>query len=208
VDGRLYGVTIGSFTSLSLRPPLVLFSLDKSALCYPSFTTCTHFTVNVLAEDQTELSSIFASQDERPWDDLDFVASPATRAPRLAGCLAYIDCTHEARHPGGDHDIFIGGAIDVAIADADGRPLPQDLPDLLKLADAYGIPGFRIQAPEDLEATLGKARAIVDQPVLVEFRVDPDEMVFPMIPAGAGNDEILESVDEWRARLAAQSTSS
>lgn len=123
LDGRLYGVTIGSFTSLSLDPPLVLFSLDRSALCYPSFTTCTHFTVNVLAEDQTELSSVFASQDERPWDDLDFAPSPVTGAPRLAGCLAYIDCTHEARHPGGDHDIFVGGAVDVAISDADGRPL-------------------------------------------------------------------------------------
>jgi acetolactate synthase-1/2/3 large subunit len=82
--------------------------------------------------------------------------------------------------------------------------LPQDCPDLLKLADAYGIPGFRVQTVDELEATLAKAREITDQPVLVEFRVDPDEMVFPMIPSGASNDEILESADEWRARLAAQ----
>jgi acetolactate synthase I/II/III large subunit len=82
--------------------------------------------------------------------------------------------------------------------------LPQDCPDLLKLADAYGIPGFRVQTVEELDATLAKAREITDQPVLLEFRVDPDEMVFPMIPSGASNDEILESVDEWRARLAAR----
>jgi acetolactate synthase I/II/III large subunit len=82
--------------------------------------------------------------------------------------------------------------------------LPQDCPDLMKLADAYGIPGFRVQAVEDLDATLAKAREITDQPVLLEFRVDPDEMVFPMIPSGASNDEILESADEWRARLAAR----
>ncbi|MFW6010043.1 MAG: biosynthetic-type acetolactate synthase large subunit [Actinomycetota bacterium] len=81
--------------------------------------------------------------------------------------------------------------------------LPQDLPDLMKLADAYGIPGFRISAVEDLEATLEKAAAIVDQPVLVELRVDPDEMVFPMVPAGASNDELLETAEEWHARVAA-----
>jgi acetolactate synthase I/II/III large subunit len=82
--------------------------------------------------------------------------------------------------------------------------LPQDCPDLLKLADAYGIPGFRVQTVDELEATLAKAREITDQPVLIDFRVDPDEMVFPMIPSGASNDEILESADEWRARVAAR----
>ena len=80
--------------------------------------------------------------------------------------------------------------------------LPQDLPDLMKLADAYGIPGFRIDRIEDLHTTLEKARAITDQPVLVECRVDPDEMVFPMVPAGASNDELIESAEEWYARLA------
>jgi acetolactate synthase-1/2/3 large subunit len=80
--------------------------------------------------------------------------------------------------------------------------LPQDLPDLMKLADAYGIPGFRIDRYEDLRATLEKAHAITDQPVLVECRVDPDEMVFPMVPAGASNDELLESTEEWYARVA------
>jgi acetolactate synthase I/II/III large subunit len=80
--------------------------------------------------------------------------------------------------------------------------LPQDLPDLMKIADAYGIPGFRVERVEDLDNVLTKARAIDDRPVLIEFRVDPDEMVFPMVPAGASNDEILESVEEWRARAA------
>jgi acetolactate synthase I/II/III large subunit len=82
--------------------------------------------------------------------------------------------------------------------------LPQDCPDLLKLADAYGIPGFRVQTVDELDATLAKAREITDQPVLLDLRVDPDEMVFPMIPSGASNDDILESAEEWRARLAAR----
>jgi len=82
--------------------------------------------------------------------------------------------------------------------------LPQDLPDLLKLADAYGIPGFRIDRIEDLYTTLEKAHAITDQPVLVECRVHPDEMVFPMVPSGASNDELIESAEEWYARVAEQ----
>jgi acetolactate synthase I/II/III large subunit len=82
--------------------------------------------------------------------------------------------------------------------------LPQDCPDLMKLADAYGIPGFRVQTVDELDTTLAKAAEIDDQPVLVEFRVDPDEMVFPMVPAGASNDDVIESAEEWAARLAQQ----
>jgi len=81
--------------------------------------------------------------------------------------------------------------------------LPQDLPDLVKLADAYGIPGFRAETIEDLSTVLEKAAQVTDQPVIVDIRVDPDEMVFPMIPAGASNDAIIESHDEWLARAAA-----
>jgi flavin reductase (DIM6/NTAB) family NADH-FMN oxidoreductase RutF len=69
--GERAGATVGSFTSLSLDPPLVQFSLDKSADCHPQFLSCSHFAVNVLAEDQTDLSGIFASKKDRPWDELE-----------------------------------------------------------------------------------------------------------------------------------------
>jgi acetolactate synthase-1/2/3 large subunit len=82
--------------------------------------------------------------------------------------------------------------------------LPQGLPDLVLLAEAYGIPGFRVNRVEDLEAVLEKAASITDRPVLVDLRVDPEEMVFPMVPSGASNDEILESAEEWFAQLAAR----
>jgi acetolactate synthase-1/2/3 large subunit len=55
---------------------------------------------------------------------------------------------------------------------------------------------------EDLAAVLEKAAAITDRPVLVDLRVDPEEMVFPMVPSGASNDDILESAEEWFARTA------
>jgi acetolactate synthase I/II/III large subunit len=79
--------------------------------------------------------------------------------------------------------------------------LPQSLPDLVKLGDAYGIPSFRVETVEELDRVLEKARAITDQPVLVDIRVDPDEMVFPMVPAGASNDDAIVSVEQWLARM-------
>ncbi len=82
--------------------------------------------------------------------------------------------------------------------------LPQALPDLVMLAEAYGIPGFRVDRVEDLAPTLEKAASITDRPVLVDLRVDPEEMVFPMVPSGASNEEVLESAEEWFARLAEQ----
>ncbi len=81
--------------------------------------------------------------------------------------------------------------------------LPQDCPDLVKLADAYGIPGFRVHSVDELEATLAKAHEITEQPVLIDLRVDPDEMVFPMVPARASNDVELGSGEQWHVRAAA-----
>jgi acetolactate synthase-1/2/3 large subunit len=78
--------------------------------------------------------------------------------------------------------------------------LGTDVPDLVKLADAMGCAGYRCERAEDVEGTLEKAFAVGDSPVLVDFRVDPEEKVFPMIPAGGSNDDIIESAEEWYAR--------
>lgn len=119
----LYGVTIGSFTSLSLEPPLVLFCLDNSALCQPAFLNCRYFAVNVLAEDQHDLSSIFASREEdRPWAELSFDRGQQTRAPLLRDCVAHLECEKTAVHPGGDHVIIVGHVVGHGQM-ADGRPL-------------------------------------------------------------------------------------
>lgn len=115
------GATIGSFSSLSLSPPLVLFCLDKSALCHPAFMKAKVYGVNVLAEDQTDLSNIFASRNARPWGDLTTRVGE-TGAPLLADCVAWIECEMEAIHPGGDHDIFVGRVVAIEAAPA-GRPL-------------------------------------------------------------------------------------
>ena len=121
-DGALDGVTVGSFSSLSLDPPLVLWSLDKRANCYRAFVDCKAFVVNVLAEDQSELSRIFSSKTDRPWSDLEFALAPQTGAPQFPGCCASLECAAEAVHPGGDHTIFIGRVLRLEPAMA-GRPL-------------------------------------------------------------------------------------
>jgi acetolactate synthase I/II/III large subunit len=81
--------------------------------------------------------------------------------------------------------------------------LTYDCPDLVKLADAYGCVGLRCERPEDVGSTLDKAFAVGDTPVLVDFRVDQEEKVFPMVPAGGSNDDIIESAEEWYAKAAA-----
>jgi acetolactate synthase I/II/III large subunit len=78
-----------------------------------------------------------------------------------------------------------------------------EVPDLVKLADAYGMPGFRCDKAEDVESTLDKAFSVGDSPVIIDFRVDPTEKVFPMVPAGASNDDIVESAQEWYAKASA-----
>ncbi|NUP46963.1 MAG: acetolactate synthase large subunit [Catenulispora sp.] len=69
------------------------------------------------------------------------------------------------------------------------------IPDFVKLAEAYGCVGLRCESPEDLDKTIEQAMAIDDAPVVVDFVVHQDAMVWPMVPAGVGNDEILAAQD-------------
>src|ERR1700676_1947033 len=109
-DGTLYGVTANSFTSVSLDPPLVLWSLDKRSPSRAGFDTAGHFAVNILAQDQQGLSARFASTGPDKWRDIAH-ESWETGAPILRGSLASLDCRVEAKHDGGDHIIFIGHVL-------------------------------------------------------------------------------------------------
>lgn len=66
-----------------------------------------------------------------------------------------------------------------------------EIPDYVKLAEAYGCVGLRAESPDEVDAVIEKARAIDDRPVVIDFRCDPGEMCFPMVPAGASNDDIV-----------------
>jgi acetolactate synthase-1/2/3 large subunit len=69
--------------------------------------------------------------------------------------------------------------------------LSPDLPDYVKWAEAMGCVGFRVEAPEEVAPTIEKANAIDDRPVVIDFRTDTQEKVFPMVPAGASNDDVV-----------------
>ncbi|MHB8513597.1 MAG: acetolactate synthase large subunit [Actinomycetota bacterium] len=69
--------------------------------------------------------------------------------------------------------------------------LQEDIPDYVKLADAYGAVGLRCESPDEVEATILKASEVDDRPVVIDFRVDQAEKCYPMVPAGASNDDII-----------------
>jgi len=74
--------------------------------------------------------------------------------------------------------------------------LSSGLPDFVGLAEAMGCAGLRADHPSDVAPTIEKALSINDRPVVVEFRCDPDAMVFPMVPAGGSNDDVVERVED------------
>ncbi|HET8725871.1 MAG TPA: flavin reductase family protein [Alphaproteobacteria bacterium] len=110
----LIGVTINSFTSVSLDPPMVLFCLERRARTLPAFQEAGFFAVNVLAADQQAHSVRFS----RRADDWDGVGHSiwSTGAPIIDGCVAACDCTVDALYDGGDHVILIGRVQRIAAA--------------------------------------------------------------------------------------------
>ncbi len=106
-DGRPIGFTANSFSSVSLDPPLVLWNLARTSPNLAHFERCSHYAVNVLAADQMALSQRFANSSADRFADLRFYEG-AGGAPLIPGCCAWFECVNEARHPGGDHVIFVG----------------------------------------------------------------------------------------------------
>ncbi len=122
--GLLHGMTANAITSVSLNPLLLLVCVDKAAHSHEQFTQSGRFTVNILAEDQEEVSQIFAATSEPEQGRLQGVALHlgANGSPVIEDCLAYIECTVAEHFDGGDHTIFIGG-VENAIVVRDAAPL-------------------------------------------------------------------------------------
>ena len=106
-EGKPHGMTVNSFSSVSLNPPLILWSASLYANSLAAFQEGSHFVVNILAHDQIELSNKFAKQSEDKFVDVDHL-SVECGAPVLIGSAAHFECRNEFRHYGGDHIIFIG----------------------------------------------------------------------------------------------------
>jgi flavin reductase (DIM6/NTAB) family NADH-FMN oxidoreductase RutF len=109
-DGRLVGLTANSFNSVSLSPPLVLWSLARQSTSMPGFLSAQHYAINVLAADQRPLAERFARKgidrfDGAPW------RPGLTGAPVMDGAVAVFECTHRSQHDEGDHIIFVGQVL-------------------------------------------------------------------------------------------------
>lgn len=104
--GQPVGVTVNSFSSVSLEPPLVQFSLDRKASVFPIFTDCGHFAVNVLSRGQQPLSNMFAVRSDA-FEDVEF-SDGVGKCPVFADCVANLECEKFAVYDGGDHVIILG----------------------------------------------------------------------------------------------------
>lgn len=121
-EGEPAGMSVGSFTSVSLDPPLVGFLPGKSASAWPAIEASKVFCVNILADDQEHVSRVFASQVDDRFKGLGWKPSAVTGAPVLEGVLAWIDCAVHSVSEAGDHYWVLGlvRALDVA---NEGGPL-------------------------------------------------------------------------------------
>ncbi|GAA4344080.1 hypothetical protein GCM10023165_26980 [Variovorax defluvii] len=109
-DGRRYGMTANSFSSVSLDPPLILWSLRLNASSFPIYSTADHFVVNILAEDQIGVSQRFAKSSVDQFEGVSHTTS-ASGIPLIDGCVAQLECRREATYPGGDHVVFLGRVL-------------------------------------------------------------------------------------------------
>ncbi len=120
-NGRLVGLTANSFNSVSLNPPLVLWSLSRAAGSMAVFSAGSHYAINVLAADQQALAQRFAAKDVDRWAGVTWTAGVAG-APLLDGAAASFECFNRSRYEEGDHVIFVG-EVERCTHCADASPL-------------------------------------------------------------------------------------
>lgn len=106
-QGELVGLTANSFNSVSLTPPLVLWSLSKAAGSMAAFSAGSHYAINILAADQQDLARQFAARGIDRYRDVAFDTG-AQGAPLLHGAVATFECFNRSRYEEGDHVIFVG----------------------------------------------------------------------------------------------------
>ncbi len=127
-DGKSVGMTASSFNSVSLDPPMVLWSAGAQAPEFEIFALCQKFAVHVLSASQMELSNRFATPGIDKFDGIDWQMS-SLQLPVIAECPMCLQCDTVDRHDAGDHKILIGRVIGVDIR--------SDEPPLLYYGSAY-----------------------------------------------------------------------
>jgi flavin reductase (DIM6/NTAB) family NADH-FMN oxidoreductase RutF len=119
-QGLPHGLTVNSFSSVSLDPPLISICLGHAITMIDAFRESKYFGINVLSDSQQHLSDRFASKGQDRFDGLEWYRA-AHGTPFLPGALAAIECAQHKRVTAGDHDIFIGEMLETRLAE--GEPL-------------------------------------------------------------------------------------
>jgi flavin reductase (DIM6/NTAB) family NADH-FMN oxidoreductase RutF len=144
-DQELVGMTMSSFNSVSVDPPLVLFSVDRKARSLSTMREATGFAVNVLAREQENISNQFARALSNKWDQVKTSVGHA-EAPLISGALAHFECAPYANYDGGDHVIFVVRVVRHATHPDAPAPLMffrgryRDLVDETQRAPAWPLP--------------------------------------------------------------------
>ena len=122
-SNKPFGLTMNSVTSLSLDPPLYVVNLDKGSDTLKVLKNGAAFCINVLSSDQQELSNRFAKKGDNKFDGVDYTPG-FEGVPCLEGALMSIQCSVEAMHEGGDHEIVVGRVEQIVQQDPEQvRPL-------------------------------------------------------------------------------------
>jgi flavin reductase (DIM6/NTAB) family NADH-FMN oxidoreductase RutF len=120
--GELIGMTMSSFNSVSIDPPLVLFSIDRRANSLAAMLAARGFAVNVLAREQEDISNRFARALSDKWSEVKRRVGHA-QAPLLTGALAHFECEPFANYDGGDHIIFVVRVVRHTVRPGNPAPL-------------------------------------------------------------------------------------
>lgn len=181
-DGTPRGLTANSFTSVSLDPALVLVCLGKSTASHPVFMQAAHFAVNILAEDQRDISGLFASKAPDKFSQAAWHAG-TTGAPLIDGCVAWFDCSVYQQVDAGDHTILIGQVQDMGQRTA--RPLGY-------AQGAYV--GFQLeQAAQEASARQALTAALIETPQGVILRQTAQGLD---LPTGSDLATVLRSLTQ------------
>lgn len=119
--GKLSGLTANAVASVSLEPPMVLVCVDKKSDSYPMFGASKAFAINILSNGQETLSRRFAKSGGDKFTGIGFRIG-VSGSPLLADTIAFLDCQVRYEFDAGDHTIYIGEAVDIAVS-SDSDPL-------------------------------------------------------------------------------------
>ena len=112
-EGQLYGMTVASFASLSLDPPLVLICVGRRMQTHDAIAGAKRFGVSILGQDQQQLSNHFASKLDDKFTGIDYRRG-RSGVPLLNGAICTLECELHEQLPGGDHTIFVGRVEDAS----------------------------------------------------------------------------------------------